>query len=143
VTGATAGPVTVQASTTSPSVTSNSVSFAVVPGAVTQILLEGSAQDLASGSGRTLTATLRDAAGNTVSSGPQSTLSVDFAQTGPGTGTVTGLGSVSASGGVASVDVTGETPGQVTIQASTTSPNVASNNVSFTVVAAEEPAPEA
>jgi hypothetical protein len=110
------------------------LSFTVVAGAVAEIVLTGATTDLPSGTARTLTATLRDAAGNTVTSGPHSTLSVTFAQT-AGDGAVTGLGSVSAVAGVATLDVTGSAAGSVTIRATTTSPDLTSNTLTFTVVA--------
>ena len=62
---------------------------------------------------RTLTATIEDADGATVTTGPDSTLSVSFATTG-GPGTVTGLGSATASNGVATTIVTGDLAGPIT-----------------------------
>ena len=64
-----------------------------------------------------MTATIQDANGNTVTSGPNGTLSVTFAKT-AGTGTVTGLGSTNAVGGIATLTVTGNQLGPVTIAAS-------------------------
>src|SRR3989440_318845 len=82
----------------------------------------------------TLFRSIEDAAGNTVSSGTDSTDSVTFSKT-AGTGTVTGLTTVAASGRVATHTVTSALPGPVTVQAAATvngSPTT-SNTVSFTV----------
>ena len=67
---------------------------------------------VASGATKTLTVEVRDASNNLVTS-DNSTV-VTFAQT-SGTGSVTGLGTATASGGVASKVVTGATAGPVTI----------------------------
>src|SRR5206468_3914219 len=114
--------------------------------AASKIALTGSTGSLASGTGRLLTATVQDAAGNTVTSGADSFVSVNFAQTG-GTGSVSGTGSSAASGGVATKTVTGNLAGGVTltgnragpvsIQASGTlnsSPVTSSSTLTFTVV---------
>ena len=85
-----------------------------MPGASTRIVLGGSAADLGSGDPRTLTATIKDAAGN-VAVG-DSTTDVTFSQSG-GAGSVTGLGVVRAASGVASLTVTGNALGAVTIAA--------------------------
>ena len=61
---------------------------------------------LLSGFPTTLTATIEDTSGNTVTTGPFSTASVTFAKT-AGTGTVTGLGSFAAVNGVATDVITG------------------------------------
>jgi len=104
--------------------------------AATKLALGGSTADLASGSTRVLTATIQDANGNTVTSGPNSTLNVTFAKTG-GTGTVTGLGSTNAVAGVATLTVTGNAVGPVTITASATGLAPGTGNpISFNVVAA-------
>jgi hypothetical protein len=91
----------------------------VQAGPAAKLALSGSTADLASGSTRTLTATIQDTNGNTVTTGPDSTLSVTFAKT-SGTGSVTGLGSSTAVGGVATLTVTGGLAGSVTITASAT-----------------------
>ena len=78
--------------------------FDVVPGAATQIQLTGSTADLASGGTRILTATIRDAAGNTVTS--DSSTVVAFAKA-AGAGTVSGTGNATASDGVATKTITG------------------------------------
>src|SRR5207244_10248892 len=97
--------------------------------------LSGSTSSLASGSTRVLTATIQDANGNTVTSGPNSTLSVTFAKT-AGAGTVTGLGSTNAVAGVAALTVTGNQMGAVTISASGSALAAgAGNPITFNVVA--------
>src|SRR6266481_2649146 len=111
----------------------------IAPGAATKLALSGSTTNLASGSTRVLTATIQDANGNTVTSGPNSTLSVMFAKTG-GAGTVTGLGATNAVGGVATLTVTGNQLGSVTISASATGSGGAlaagaGNPITFNVVA--------
>src|SRR5438477_11674917 len=111
----------------------------ITTGAATKLALSGSTGNLASGSTRVLTATIQDGNGNTVTSGPNSTLSVTFAKT-AGAGTVTGLGSTNAVSGVATLTVTGNQLGSVTISASATGsggPLAAGtgNPITFTVVA--------
>src|SRR5207237_9503805 len=76
--------------------------------------------DLTSSSTRLLTATIQDTAGNTISTGANSTLSVTFAKTNIGGGSVTGLGSSTAVAGVATLTVTGNVAGAVTITVSAT-----------------------
>src|SRR5204862_4655656 len=78
---------------------------------------------------RTLTAEIRDAAGNLLT-GDNST-SVAFTQTG-GAATLTGLGSVTASGGIASKSVTAVLAGAITLGADATS--LTADAQSFTVV---------
>ena len=90
--------------------------FTVVPGTAAQVALTAPTSDLVSGSTRLLTATVQDAAGNTII-GDNSTV-VTFAQV-SGAGTVTGLaGSETVSGGVATKTVTGELAGSVNLEAS-------------------------
>src|SRR6185369_8188239 len=72
--------------------------------AATQIALTGSTANLTSGATRVLTATLRDAAGNTVLS--DSSTVVAFAKQ-SGAGTVSGTGNATASNGVATKTITG------------------------------------
>ena len=84
VTGVMAGSVTVTATHGS---LHDALDFTVVAGTPTALNLTGSATNLASGTGRTVTATVTDAHGN-----PASGESVVFSKTGAGTGTVTGLG---------------------------------------------------
>ena len=78
--------------------------FTVVHGAAADIVLTGSTANLTSGATRVLTATFKDAAGNTVTS--DNTTVVAFAKA-SGTGTVTGTGNDTAVAGVASKTVTG------------------------------------
>jgi uncharacterized repeat protein (TIGR01451 family) len=117
---------------------SDTASLTVVHGEASKIALSGSTADLASGSNRALTATIQDAYGNTVTTGSGSGLSVTFAYSaGSGAGTVGGLGSSTASGGVATKTVTGGLIGSVTIEASSGSLAKGTGNpISFTVVAA-------
>ena len=112
VTGALAGPVTMEAAATGLT-TGTLGAFIVVHGAAAQIALAHSGS-VASGDNHTLTATIQDAAGNTVTS-DNSTV-VAFAKTG-GPGTVSGLGNSTASGGVASKVVVNATSGQIDLDA--------------------------
>ena len=106
----------------------------VTPGAATQIALTGSTASLQSGATRTATATIQDVAGNTVTSGADSSASVTFAQP-SGAGSVTGLGASTASGGAATKVVTGNVAGAVNLQATATLTGGAtsSNLLGFTV----------
>src|SRR6266436_5148693 len=118
VTGNQLGTVTISASAGGLAAgAGNPITFTVVAGAANKLLLSGSTADLAAGATRQLTATIQDVNGNTITTGADSTLSVTFAKT-AGTGTVTGLGSATASGGVATLTVTGNQPGAITITAS-------------------------
>ncbi len=127
VTGTLAGPITIGASAAT--LASGSTTFAIVPGAADRVTVTSGTGSLSSGTPRTLTAEVRDAAGN-VLTGDGST-SVSFAQTN-GSGTVTGLGAATASSGVASKTVTGHTVGAVTIQA--TAAGLTADATSFTIV---------
>ena len=89
-------------------------SFTVVHGAATQISLTGAVTSLTSGATRVLTATIRDAAGNTVTS--DSTTVVNFAKQ-SGAGTVTGTGTATAVAGVATKTITGQLVGAVVMEA--------------------------
>ena len=91
----------------------------VITGPATQIVLSGSTGNLTAGATRVITATIEDANGNTVTTGSDSSLSVTFSQT-SGSGTVTGLTSETASGGIATDTVTGGLAGSVSIGASAT-----------------------
>jgi hypothetical protein len=113
VTGATAGSVTVTATATG--LSPDSSTFSVTAGTAAKVVFTSSTTSVASGATKTLTAQVRDASNNLVSS-DNSTV-VTFAQT-AGSGSVTGLGTATASGGVASKTVTGATAGPVTITAS-------------------------
>src|SRR5438876_1177063 len=86
-----------------------------------------------------MTATIHATAGNTISTGADSTLSVTFGKT-SGTGSVTGLGSSTAVAGVATLTVAGNVAGSVTITASATGSGGAlaagtGNPIAFNVVA--------
>jgi hypothetical protein len=118
--------------------TANSSGITVSPGGATQIALTMSPTgDLGSGASKTLTATIEDAAGNTVTTGADATRTVTFAQS-AGTGSMTGLNTSPASAGVATKVVSGSAVGSVTLQASAllTPGSTNSNTVSFTVNAA-------
>ena len=110
--GSLAGALTITA--TAAGLTSDSTAFSVVHGTATTIDLLASGSS-ASGATKTLTATIQDAAGNTVTS--DSSTVVGFAKTG-GPGTVVGLGTDTAASGVASIDVTNTTAGQIDVAAS-------------------------
>ncbi len=84
-----------------------------VHGPATTIVLTESGSTVA-GNGHTLTATIQDAHGNTVTT--DSSTVVAFAKTG-GPGTVTGLGSATASNGVATKTVTNKLAGQIDLDA--------------------------
>jgi hypothetical protein len=109
-------------------------SVTLTSGAAAKIVLSGSSANLASGTSRTFTATIEDAAGNTVTTGPDSTDSITFGRT-AGTGSVTGLTTVAASAGVAGDAVTGNVAGSVTLTASGTvnGSAISSNAAAFTV----------
>src|SRR5207245_8181721 len=79
-----------------------------------------------------LTATIEDAVANTITS---DTRSVTFAQS-AGSGSVTGLGSTNAVAGIATLTVTGNLAGSVTITASATGLVAGTGNpITFSVVA--------
>ena len=139
VTGSLAGTVSVQGAGTvngSPTTSTNTLDFTVTFGTASQIVMSGSTAGLASGSTRLVTATIEDAAGNTVAGGPDASDSITFSQSG-GTGSVTGLaGAVAASGGVATKTVTGSLAGTVSVQGAGTvngSPTTSTNTLDFTV----------
>ncbi len=111
-------------------------------GPASQLVLSGSTDNLGSGSTRQLTATVEDAAGNTVTSGPDSGISISFGQAG-GTGSVSGTGSATASAGVATKTVTGATPGTVSMTAAGTLAgpgSTSSDTLDFSVVPLSGPA---
>src|SRR4029077_10947863 len=83
---------------------------------------------VASASTKTLTAAVEDIGGN-LETGDNSTV-VTFSQT-AGAGSVTGLGNATASSGVASLTVTGNAAGSVTVQAAKT--GLTSDTSTFTV----------
>lgn len=127
LTGLLIGSVTVTATASGLSA-SNTVTFTVVPGAATQIVLAASSANLTSGTTRVVTATLKDAAGN-VETGDNATI-VTFAKSG-GAGTVSGLGTDTAALGVASITVTGVLAGSIDLEA--TGATLTSNTQTFTV----------
>jgi len=112
ITGALAGPITLEA--TSAGLTTGTLAFAVAHGAAVDIVLTGSTADLASGATRVVTATIEDAAGNTVTS--DNTTVISFAKA-SGAGTVSGAGNATASSGVATKTITGVLAGTVTMEA--------------------------
>ena len=77
-------------------------------------MLSGSTANLTSGATRVLTATIQDAAGNTVSG--DNTTVVTFGKQ-SGAGTVTGTGTATAASGVATKTITGALVGSVTMEA--------------------------
>ena len=91
--------------------------FNVVHGAAADIALTGATTDLNSGGTRVLTATIKDAAGNTVTS--DNTTVVDFAKA-SGAGTVSGTGTDTAVAGVATKTITGVLAGSVSMEATST-----------------------
>ncbi len=137
VTGNLAGSVTITASATGSggalaAGTGNPITFTLIAGTASALALSGSTTNLASGTTRTLTATIQDSNGNTVTS---SSASVTFSQM-AGTGSVTGLGSTAATNGVATRTVTGNVVGSVTITATATGLAAgAVNPITFNVVA--------
>src|SRR5207247_673713 len=115
-TGHTAGAVTVTAS--KGSLTSDTSTFSVTPGAADHLTFTSNAGSVASGGAKTLTAEIRDTAGNLETA--DNTTVVTFAKT-AGAGTVTGLGTAGAAGaagGIATLTSTGQTAGAVTVTAS-------------------------
>src|SRR5207244_4505321 len=109
VTGTTAGSVTLKG--TSGAVAAGALlTFAVTHGGADHIDLTGSTADLTSGTTRLVTATIYDLNDNLVDSGPDATLVVTFAKD-AGAGNVSGLGTATASNGVATKTVTGTTAG--------------------------------
>ena len=108
VTGKLAGLVTASATFTptggSPGV-SSTASVTVIPGAASQIALTASVSSLASGDPVTLTATIQDAAGNTVPSATGSTYEVSFLKS-YGNGTITDVAATCAPGAACRVDPT-------------------------------------
>src|SRR5439155_22410276 len=127
-TGAVSGPITITASASS--LSSGATTFTILTGAADHLVFTNSTTDLAAGSTRTLSAEVRDAAGN-LESGDNATV-ITFAKTG-GAGTVNGLGTATASGGIAYKNVNGELAGSITIGAAATS--LTSDTTTFSVVA--------
>ena len=112
VTGVLAGGITLEA--TSGALTEGTLGFTIVHGAAAEIALTGATSNLTSGATRVLTATIKDAAGNTVTS--DNTTVVAFAKA-SGAGTVTGTGNDTAVAGIATKTITGALAGSVTMEA--------------------------
>jgi type II secretory pathway pseudopilin PulG len=100
-----------------------------LPGAPFQVELTGCSTDIMSGKTCTVSATIVDSYGNIET--PDNTSVVGFSQSGGG-GTLSGLGPVTVSGGIASSTVTAANIGPVTISA--TGDSITSNPVSFNVL---------
>src|SRR5205823_2908962 len=128
VTSATAEAVRYTATTTTGVTITQTADVTFTPGAADHLTFTSSSASVASGAAKTLTVEIRDVNGN-VETGDNSTV-VTFAKTAGG-GTVTGLGTATASGGVASLAVTGQTVGAITITASKT--GLTSDTSSFSV----------
>lgn len=105
------------------------------PETVTAVLLAGSQEDLLAGEERVLTATLLNAQGTPVTSGPSSSGSVTFAQVEGTGGTLLGLGEATAVEGIATITVTGGNAGEVSVSAA--SGSLASGALEFTVTGVE------
>jgi hypothetical protein len=115
VSGALAGSITITASSTG--LPSAATTFDVVPGAPKKLVYTSTTASVASGSSKTITAKVTDAAGNTITS---PNFSVTFAKS-SGAGTVSGLpATVTSSSGLASRTVTGVLAGSITVTASAT-----------------------
>src|SRR5262249_9494855 len=115
VTGATAGSVTVNATTTG--LSPDSTTFTVAPGPAAKLVFTSDSSDVPSRDTKTLTVQIPDANDNL--EGADNSTVVTFAQSN-GTGSVTGLGTATASGGVAQKVVTAGSAGSVSVQASAT-----------------------
>src|SRR5207249_1951123 len=115
VTGQTAGAVTITASKTG--LTSDTSSLSVTVGAADHLTYTSDTANVASGPPKTLTSPTRRS--SDLLETADNTTVVTFAKT-AGSGTVTGLGTATASGGIASLTVTGQTAGALTITAAKT-----------------------
>src|SRR6185369_16620688 len=102
VTGVLAGSITLTAHTGS--LTDDTTTFTVVAGAADHLTITSATTNLSSGAARDITAEIRDANGNLLTG--DNTTSITFSKT-SGAGTVAGLGSATASSGVATKTVTG------------------------------------
>src|SRR4029077_1824268 len=78
------------------SLTDGATTFTIVPGAADHLTITSATTNLASGVARDITAEVRDANNNLITT--DNSTSVSFSKS--GSGTVTGLGSATASGGV-------------------------------------------
>src|SRR5262249_19472433 len=112
VTGETAGSITITASKSG--LTSGSSTFAVTTGAANHLTFTSDTSSVASGSAKTLAVEVRDANGNLETA--DNTTVGNLAKT-AGAGTVTGLGTAPASGGVVTLAATGHTAGAITVTA--------------------------
>jgi hypothetical protein len=121
-------------SATAPSAAADSTTFNITPGPAHHLVITSSTADLTTGATRTITAVVKDANDNTVTT--DNTTSVTFAKQ-SGTGTVTGLGSATAASGTASKTVTAATAGSITISASAT--GLTTGTTTFNIVAAPTP----
>ena len=133
LTGALAGSDTIQATDSTLGFSSNTDVLTVSPGPATQVVLtNGCASSVVSGATCTLTATVQDAAGNTVTT--QTGDTVTFADS-VGPGTVSGLsGTVTDNGdGTYSITLTGALAGSDTIQATDSTLGFSSNTDVLTV----------
>lgn len=126
VIGRTGGSVTITASAVGH--ISGTTTFTVTPGAPVSLAITSTNAPLAIRVSRTLTAEIRDAADNRVTS--DNSTSVLFQQT-SGSGAATGFTSATASAGIASIAVTGSTGGTVAWMASAS--GLVSGTSSFTV----------
>src|SRR5207253_860679 len=108
LTGQTVGSLTITASKTG--LTSDTSTFSVTVGPADHLTYTSDTSSVASGSTKTLTVEVRDANGN-LETGDNTTV-VGLAKT-AGAGTATGLGSATASNGVASLTVTGQAAGSL------------------------------
>ncbi|MCU1470295.1 MAG: hypothetical protein JWQ39_1444 [Glaciihabitans sp.] len=99
------------------------------------VISESVSTSLPYGTTRVLTATIEDSAGTVVDTGPDSTPSITFAKA-SGTATVSGLGSVTAVAGIATITVTGTGVGTLGVTAASAA--FTSSSLSITVVAASQ-----
>src|SRR5205085_1200479 len=110
--------------------TTDSTTFSVTPGTATKLAFTSGTASVVSGATKTLTAAVEDANNNVVTS--DSSTVVVFSQT-AGAGSVTGLGNATASSGVASLTVTGETAGSPTRHASEQGGGLTTDSSTFSV----------
>ncbi|MEX2457196.1 MAG: YDG domain-containing protein [Balneolaceae bacterium] len=113
----------------------NTDEITFTPGPAASITLTGDTDALASGSNRTLTATLYDAQNNVVSTGDDSDLEITFTKN-AGEGSVNGLSAETANEGVASITLEAVLAGSVTIRASTqtTAGTDIDDNLTFEII---------
>src|SRR5207244_11714464 len=104
--------------------------FPVTPGSATKPPLTPHPSPTPRSSDLTLTAAVEDANNNVVTT--DSSTVVVFSQT-AGAGSVTGLGNATASSGVASLTVNGQTAGSVTVQAAKQCGGLTTDSTNFSV----------